>query len=426
MSSIILVLVIALFVSGTSLMVIFGVPALLGAYAATGSLELVKEQIFGSIVQSELIALPMFILLGNIIAKSGSGDAMLALCVTVFSRFRHSLVFATVAGAVFFAGTVGAAAAEAAVLATVLARPMKRFGYPESFTLGLIAAASVLGIIIPPSTPMIIYSALAHVSLNDMFLAGIFPGLVLALVILACALLLAWRGGYGPSKDERPTARSISNMSAGRLLQTALPVSFIPLIIVASIYLGWATPTESASVALIYALAVTTLQRRLTGPIFIEAVMESVRVVSAIAILIAVTQMFAFVITFYRWPQELTEQIIAIGMSAIVFLMVTNVLLIILGIPLEPAPLLFIIVPVVAPVIPALGINPVHFGIIVIVNLGLAIISPPVGLVLFTLASVTGTKSEQVFRAVLPFCGVILIGLLIITYLPSLSLFFKK
>lgn len=426
MSSIVLVLVVVLFAAGTSLMVIFGVPALIGAYAATGSLDLVKEQIFSSLVQSELIALPMFILLGNVMAKTGSGDAMLALCVTVFSRFRHSLIFATVAGAVFFAGTVGAAAAEAAVLATVLSKPMKRFGYPESFTLGLIAAASVLGIIIPPSTPMIIYSALAQVSLNEMFLAGVVPGLVLALVILVCALILAWKGGYGPAKGERPTSRSILDMSTGRLLQTALPISLIPLIIVASIYLGWATPTESASVALMYAIVVTLLQGRLTRPMFMEAVMESVRVMSAIALLIAVTQMFAFVITYYRWPQALTEQIIAIGMTALVFLMVTNVLLIILGIPLEPAPLLFLIVPIVAPVLPALGINPVHFGIIVIVNLGLAIISPPVGLVLFTLASVTGTKSEQVFRAVLPFCAVILIGLLIITYVPSLSLFFKK
>jgi tripartite ATP-independent transporter DctM subunit len=273
---------------------------------------------------------------------------------------------------------------------------------------------------------MIIYSALAQVSLNDMFLAGVVPGLVLALVILVCALILAWQGGYGPAKGERPTSRSILDMSTGRLLQTALPISLIPLIIVASIYLGWATPTESASVAMIYAIVVTLLQGRLTRPMFMEAVMESVRVMSAIALLIAVTQMFAFVITYYRWPQALTEQIIAIGMTAIVFLMVTNVLLIILGIPLEPAPLLFLVVPIVAPVLPALGINPVHFGIIVIVNLGLAVISPPVGLVLFTLASVTGTKSEQVFRAVLPFCAVILIGLLIITYVPSLSLFFKK
>ena len=422
MSLILLGLTTLLFLMGTSLMVIFGVPALWGAYAATGSLELISRQLYDAVVQPEMIALPAFIILGNIIAKTGSGEAMLALFVAMFSRFRHSLVIATVAGGVFFAGTVGAAAAEAAVLASVLTAPMRRFGYPPTFTLGLIAASSVLGILIPPSTPMIIYAALAQVSLNDMFLAGILPGLTLAVVILVCALFLAHRGGYGPAFGDRPTARSLSNMSLRELFFTAAPTALIPVLIVVSIYAGWATPTESASIAAAYAIVVSRLQGKLTLRLLASALLDSVRVVSAIALLIAVTQLFAFVVTFFRWPQELSELIVAMGLSAMAFLFITNLLLIVLGIPLEPAPLLFIVVPLMAPVLPVLGIDPVHFGIIVIVNLGLAIISPPVGLVLFTLASVTKTPTELVFRAAIPFCGVILIALVLITYLPQLSL----
>lgn len=411
--------IVILFLIGGPLYLIMGGPSAFIANDVTGSSTLVPRLLFENVAKQELIALPMFILLGNLLAHSTAAHVL----VEAFNRFlrhrRGGMVVVAIVSAMFFASAVGSAVAEAAILAMILVPPMSAVGYPKPFTVGLIAGASTLGAIIPPSTIMILYSALTGVSVGELFVAGIGPGLMLGVLIGGVALVIAIRNNYGGG-IERATARE----RVDGLLH-AFPVLLVPVMILGSIYRGIATPTESASVAVVYAaIIVVIFYGGLSWDRCKHILLDTAKVTSALMFLVVATQLMSFVLIYHRIPQTLAENILGLGLSVALFLLAVNVVLVILGIPLEPAPLLFITVPIVVPIVTELNIDPVHFGIIMAINLTLAIITPPVGLTLFTLASVADIEPRQLFRSVTPFCIVIVAGLMLVTFVPAIALTF--
>jgi C4-dicarboxylate transporter DctM subunit len=355
-------------------------------------------------------------LLGNILSRSQTAAILVEFFDGLFGFLPGGMALATVAVGVFFAGMVGSNAAEAAILAGILLDPMEKAGYPKAFTLGLIAAASSLGVIIPPSVPMIFYAALTGTSLGKLFIAGIVPGLFMALLIAITALGFSLWRGYGK--------RAFVGWSAlGKRFVRSIPLLLVPGIIMGSIYLGWATPTESGSVAFLYLVLVGVfVYRTLNWKGIREALLSTVRTTSALVLVILVTEVLSFVLTYNQVSQGVVGLVTALALHGVAFVLAMTVVMLVLGIPLEAVPVIFVVVPLVGPILPTVGVNPIHFGIVVVVAVAVALITPPVGLVLLTLSSVSKVDARLVFRSVVPFYFVVLVGLFFIACFPILSL----
>jgi C4-dicarboxylate transporter DctM subunit len=326
-------------------------------------------------------------------------------------------VVAVISAVVFSAMCGSSIATTAAIGVVVLPELMKR-GYSQRFALGLIACSGGLGILIPPSIPLIIYGLVTSVSIGELFEAGIVPGLVFGVALCAYVVVRTW----GRPEMLREKATASERIAAVR---GAIDILMLPVIILGSIYGGVFTPTEASAVAVVYATAITARQFRQKGLRAFAQVVSQACVTSAVILLVlSGAAVFAYSLTQSGIPHTIVEWVKSLDLAPIAFLLIVNLMLIFLGMFLEVISALLITIPILFPIVIHLDINPIHFAIIMIINMEIAAVTPPIGLNLFTLSAIAKLPVIEVFRGVVPFLFIALAMLALITYVPSLSLVF--
>lgn len=379
-------------------------------------LAALHQNLFGSINAYALLAIPYFIYAGELMGRGSVAQRLVDFVQGGVGAVRGSLGVTTVGTATIFGAISGVSAAAVATIGKVMYPSMVRAGYPKPFAAGLITAVGAIDIIIPPSIPMIVYGAAAQESVPRLYAAGILPGLLIAALIAGYVIWRAWSGNFGAGEA----------FSFNRMLITTfrgLWALGAPVIILGGIYGGVFSPTEAAAVACVYAAFVTRFVfRELTWRDILEAAAATVRFTAQILIIVACAGVFSWLLTVNQVPAALVAWIQHFQVSAWSFLLVVNVLLLIVGCFLDPLSAILLLTPLLIPVVKALGIDTVHFGIVVMVNLAIGLFHPPFGINIFVAQSVLGIDLKVIYRGILPFVVLYLIALALITYVPTISL----
>ena len=376
----------------------------------------VIQNMFSGLDSFPLMAIPFFILAAELMSGGALTDVLLHFAARLVGRHRGGLGHANILTLTFFSGISGSALADAAGPGAMLIRMMKKAGYSDAYAAALTASTAIVGPIIPPSIIMIIYALTDNsVTVTGLFLAGIVPGLLIALSLAIVNHLVSAKRNYRSAPEE-------TVLPLGRLFVRALPALMLPFIILGGIHLGIFTPTEASAAAVLYALLVGrfvygTLQWRMLPAILFRTALMT----SSVLFIVATSAVFAWVLTVGQIPQAVAGWIAGMQLSPTMLLLAINVLLLVVGIFIEPLPGVMIMVPILAPLADAAGLNPLHFAIVVIVNLTLGMITPPVGGLLFVTSIVSGVPMGPMVREARPMLVALLIVLALLTFFPVLS-----
>lgn len=376
----------------------------------------VHQNLFGSVNAAPLLAVPFFIYAGELMGRGSVAARLVDFVQAGVGSMRGSLGVTAVGTSAIFGAICGSSAASVATIGKVMVPAMRRAGYPDAFTAGLVTAVGAIDVIIPPSIPMIVYGAAAEESVARLYAAGVIPGLLIAVLIAGYVMWQARREGFGAGE---PFDTSRFLRAAGRSLW-ALGA---PVIILGGIYGGVFSPTEAAAVACVYAAFVTAIVfRELGWRDILEAAAATVLFTGQILIIVACAGVFAWVLTVNQIPATIAGWLQMMHVSAWMLLLAINILLLAVGCFLDPLSAILLLTPLLVPMVRALGVNTVHFGIVVTVNLAIGLFHPPFGINIFVAQSVLGFKLETIYRGIIPFVILYLIALGLITYIPDISL----
>jgi C4-dicarboxylate transporter DctM subunit len=379
-------------------------------------LAALHQNLFASINATALLAVPFFIYAGELMGRGSVAQRLVDFVQSAVGSTRGSLGVTAVGTSAIFGAISGASAATVATIGKVMVPAMRRAGYPETFTAGLITAVGAIDVIIPPSIPMIVYGAAAEESVARLYAAGVLPGLMIAGML---ALYVLWRARHEGFGAGEPFDFSHFLHATGRSLW-ALGA---PVIILGGIYGGVFSPTEAAAVACVYAAFVTAFVfRELGARDIIEAAAATVLFTGQILIIIACAGVFAWLLTVNQVPAAVTAWLQALNVAPWMLLLAINILLLLVGCFLDPLSAILLLSPLLVPIVKAAGVDPVHFGIVVTVNLAIGLFHPPFGINIFVAQSVLGLKLEVIYRGIVPFLIIYLIALALITYVPDISL----
>jgi C4-dicarboxylate transporter DctM subunit len=348
-------------------------------------------------------------------------DRLLRFCNAVVGRFRGGLAHVNILQSIIFAGMSGSAIADAAGTGKMMQAMMTRDGkYPPSFAAALTAVTAIVGPIIPPSIPMILYALVSDASIGYLFLGGVVPGLLMASAQMALVVGNARRRNF-PVEPPTPLRQ------LPRITGEAFPALMMPVVLLGGIYSGVMTPTEAAAVAAGYALLISiVIYRSVTPRDLYSSLLSSARTSASIGMLIGGALVFNYVVTVENIPEDVRALLAGYELSPAAFLLLVNAILLVLGCVLEGTAILLIVVPVFIPAAQALGIDMVHFGVMVVVNVMLGLVTPPYGLLLFVMTSITGVPLRAIVREVIPFLAVMLVALLLITFVPAMVLWLPR
>jgi tripartite ATP-independent transporter DctM subunit len=379
------------------------------------------EQILNGLFNSYvLLAVPLFILAAELMNTGSLTDRLLRFCLVLVGRFRGGLGHVNVVANIIFAGMSGSAIADAVGIGKVIIGMMTRSGYPIAYAGAITASAAVIGPIIPPSIPMVIYALVSDTSIGFLFLGGVIPGLMLGLAFMITNTVIARRRNY-PVEPPVPL-REIPNVT----LQ-ALPALMLPVVLLFGIYGGVMTPTEGAAAAAAYALLASVLiYRAMTWRQLYNVLLGSARATTSVGLLIAGALVFNYVVTSENVPLSVQKFIGAFHLTALSYLLLVNAILLVLGCLLEGSTILLVIVPILIPTAKALGVDMVHFGVVVVVNIMIGLVTPPFGLLLFVVANMTRQPLMALVREAAPFIGMSIVVLAIITFVPDTVLWLPR
>lgn len=399
-----------------------GISAILGAWYIDIPLEAVMIQLTNGVNKFSLLAIPFFILAGAIMAEGGIARRLVNFAYIFVGFIRGGLSLVNIVASTFFGAISGSSVADTASIGSVMIPEMDKKGYPRDFAAAVTASGSVQAILTPPSHNSVIYSLATGgtVSIASLFIAGILPGLLLSFTLMAMCVLFAHKRGY--PKGERVPFRQ-----ALKIFVDTLWGLMTVVIIMGGILSGIFTATESAAIACLWAFFVTMfIYRDYKWSELPKLMYRTVKTVTIVMILIGFAAAFGAIMTYMQLPMRITEAFTHISDNKYVILMCINIMLLLIGTLMDMAPLILILTPVLLPVTNALGIDPVHFGMIMLVNLGIGLITPPVGSVLFVASAVSKQTIEQVVKAMLPFYAILFFVLMLVTYIPAISLFLPK
>lgn len=401
--------------------VALGLSSLLAMSYKGQPLMMLASSSFESLDSFSLLAVPFFILAGNLMQRGGIARRLVNLAQVIVGWITGGLGAVVVLTSMFFATMSGSSSATAAAIGSMLIPEMEKKGYPRHFAAAITASSGELGVIIPPSIPMIIYATSVGISIGDLFIAGILPGVIVALTLIATVHLISKQHNYdtGTRVDLRRWAASF-----GLAMRDAVFAIFMPILILGGIYGGWFTPTEASVIAVIYGVFVGIyIYRELKWGDLLDIFGRAALISSVVMLLVAFAAIFAYILTVNQVPQKVGASIAAFSQDPIIFLILVNILLFIVGMFMETLASIMILGPLLGPVATQYGIDPVHFGVIMIVNLAVGMVTPPVGINLFIVCQVARVKMEQLMRPLFIFLLVLICDVFIISYLPSLSLF---
>lgn len=368
-----------------------------------------------------LLAVPLFILAAELMNNGSMTLRLLEFCNAIVGRFRGGLALVNVLQSIVFAGMSGSAIADAVGTGRMMQKMMTEGNrYPASFAAGLTAASAVIGPIIPPSIPIVIYSLVSDASIGFLFLAGVLPGLAMGLVQMALIVYIA-------RKRDFPVEAPVPVRDLPKITVRAFPALMMPVVLLGGIYGGITTPTEAAAVAALYALFISVfLYRSVTWKGTYTSVLSSARISISVGMLIAGALAFNYVVTVENIPNALKAYIAGFDLSTTGFLLLVNAILLVLGCLLEGTTILLIVIPVLVPTATALGVDMVHFGIVCVINIMIGLITPPYGLLLFVMSSISGANLNSIVKEVLPFLIAMLVLLLLITLTPDFVLWLPR
>jgi tripartite ATP-independent transporter DctM subunit len=380
------------------------------------------EQLLNGMMSSQLLlAIPLFVLAAEFMNTVSIMDRLLRMCKAIVGRFRGGLAQVNVVQSIIFASMSGSALADAAGSGKLMQSLMTRDGkYPAAFAAALTCVSSVIGPIIPPSIPLVLYALVSDTSVGYLFLGGVIPGLLLGVVQSGLIAYTAKRRNF--PVEERVALRELPGIT-----WQAMPALLMPVILLGCLYSGITTPTEAAAVAALYALLVSAfLYRSVRWKDVYHSLTTSARVTVSLGMLIAGAMVFNFVITSENIPKTLSAMLKAYELSPLMFLLFVNVTLLVLGCFLEGTTIILVILPVMLPTAQALGVDPVHFGVMAIVNIMLGLVTPPYGLLLFMMGKIAEVPLRDMVREVMPFLYVMIAALVLITLVPDLTLFLPR
>ncbi len=408
----------ALILIGMPVAYSLGLAALIGALWIDLPLDAVMIQISSGVNKFSLLAIPFFVLAGAIMAEGGMSRRLVAFAGVLVGFIRGGLSLVNILASTFFGAISGSSVADTASIGSVLIPEMVRKGYPRDFATAVTVSGSVQAILIPPSHNAVIYSLAAGggISIGALFMAGVLPGLLLGLTLAILCLFIAKKRNF-PKGDVIPLRQAL------RICVDALWGLATLFIILGGILSGVFTATESASIAVLWAFFVTMfIYRDYQWRELPKLIHRTVKTVSIVMILIGFAASFGYLMTLMQIPLKVTAFFASLSDNRYVILMLINLLLLALGTLMDMAPLILILTPILLPLVTKLGVDPVHFGMIMMVNLGIGLLTPPVGAVLFVGSAVGKVKIEQVVRALYPFFGAMLLVLALVTYVPAISL----
>ncbi|PUE49989.1 TRAP transporter large permease [Limnohabitans sp. 2KL-51] len=399
-----------------------GMAALLGALWIDLPLDAVMIQMASGVNKFSLLAIPCFVLAGAIMAEGGMSRRLVAFAGVLIGFVRGGLSLVNILASTFFGAISGSSVADTASIGSVMIPEMEKNGYPRPFATAVTVSGSVQAILIPPSHNAVIYSMAAGgtVSVAALFMAGVFPGLLLGFSLAMYCLYVARRENY-------PKGRVIPLKEALKICVDALWGLATMGIILGGILSGVFTATESASIAVVWAFFVTMfIYRDYKWKDLPKLMHRTVKTVTIVMILIGFAASFGYIMTLMMIPLKITALFTALSSEPWVILLCVNIMLLVLGTLMDMAPLILILTPILLPVMKTIGVDPVHFGMIMMVNLGIGLITPPVGAVLFVGSAVAKLKIEQVVRAMKPFFVILLFVLVLVTYVPQISLWLPR
>jgi tripartite ATP-independent transporter DctM subunit len=380
----------------------------------------ILHRMAGGIDSFPLLAVPFFILAGNLMNSAGITNRIYDFAVALAGWMRGGLAQVNIIGSVIFAGMSGTAIADAAGLGTIEIKAMKDHGYSTEFAVGVTAASSTLGPIIPPSLPFVIYGMMANVSIGALFLGGVVPGVVMTIFMMLYVYYCARRYNMGRDQVFRWKVLGLTFIAA-------LPALLTPAIIIGGMTFGWFTPTEAAIAACAWAMILGIfLFRTLSLKQFYKVTMDTIETTAAVLLIVGAASLFGWVLTTTRATEYAAEALLSVTDNRYVILLLANVVLLVVGCFLEPIASISILVPVLMPVIIKVGIDPVHFGVVMTLNLMIGLLHPPLGMVLFVLARIAKLSLERTTVAILPWLIPLLVSLLAITLIPELTLWLPR
>jgi len=399
-----------------------GLASLVGAVWIDLPLDAVMIQVASGVNKFSLLAIPFFVLAGALMAEGGMSRRLVAFAGVLVGFVRGGLSLVNILASTFFGGISGSAVADTASIGSVLIPEMERKGYPRDFSTAVTVSGSVQAILIPPSHNMVIYSMAAggSVSVAALFLAGLVPGLVLGLMLSIYCLYVARKRNF-------PKGEVIPLRTALKICAEAMWGLMTMVIILGGIMTGVFTANESASIAVVWAFFVTMfVYRDYKWRDLPKLVHRTVKTVTVVMILIGFAASFGYVMTLMQIPLKITTMFTTLTNNTYLILFYINIMLLILGTLMDMAPLILILTPILLPVVKTLGVDPVHFGIIIMVNLGIGLLTPPVGSVLFVGSAVGKLSIEALVKAMYPFFGVLLLLLALVTYWPAMTLWLPR
>jgi C4-dicarboxylate transporter DctM subunit len=380
----------------------------------------IAQQMFSSLDKFALMAIPLFVLAGNFLSRGGAADRIIRFARSVVGHLPGGLPMSAIFACVIFAAVSGSSPATVAAIGSIMMGAIKEDGYSDAFSIGSIVCSGSLGILIPPSIILIVYGVTVDQSIGKLFMAGVIPGIFLGLMLMLVTYIAAVKSGF--KKRQRASFKEI-----WIAFKDAIWGLLVIIIIIGGIYGGLFTPTEAAAVSAVYGFFVAMfVYKDLPWNQIPEVIKASAATAAMIMFIIANAMVFAYLLTIQQIPQHLSAWIIGLHLNKYMFLVFINLLLLLAGNFMEPSSLIMIIIPLIYPVAMALGIDPIHLGVIVTVNMEIGMLTPPVGLNLFVASGISGQGLGEVIRASVPWFFALLFGLIVLTYTPSISLWLPR
>ena len=408
-----LIAFVLLLVIGVPISISIGASAVLGCLSLGYPLVVIGQKMVSGIDSFLLIAVPLYILAGNLMNAGKITEKIFGTAKELVGWIPGGLGHANVVASIIFAGMSGSAVADAGGLGAIEMEAMKKNGYDEDFAGAVTAASSVIGPIFPPSIPLIIYGSVASVSVDQLFMGGVVPGLLMGVLLMVMVLYFAIVRRY----ERHPfRLRALIRQFLG-----SIPALITPVIILCGFVVGWFTPTEASSIAVIYSLLIALfLYRTLDWKSFKKCLKDSAISSANTLFIIGTSTLFTYVMAMEGISRQFADVILGISSNPNVVLLVINVLLLVLGMVMEPGAILTLMLPVLLPIANGLGLDLVHFGVMVVLNLMIGQVTPPFGVCLFVISDVNKLKLERLYRSILPFLVPLILTLILVTYIPGI------
>lgn len=384
------------------------------------NMNMIPQRIFTALDSFPMMAIPGFVLAGVLMARGGISKYLIEALRAWIGHLPGGLAVVTIVACAIFAAISGSSPATAAAIGSIMIPAMISAGYKKRYSMGLVAAGGTLGILIPPSVPLIIYGITSEQSIGELFMAGVLPGLALTGILIVAAIFYAKRNGF---KGDEPASWG----ERRRKSLKAIWGGFLPFLILGTIYSGVVTPTESAVIAVFYGLIVSLfIYREMKLKDFREVLVESINITAMIFLIIGAASLFGLYLTNAQVPQQVGAWIAESDMNKWIFMIIVNILFFIMGMFLEAVSIILITLPILLPILAHFDINLIHFAIIMTINMELGMITPPVGLNLFVVSGIAKEKLGEVVKGVIPFIILMIVFLAIVVILPQLSLWLPE